>query len=113
MPFLLLLVLLVLLFGVGTMLTIGLIGLLLTLVVAGLVGWAADTLIPGGTLPGGWLGAVLTGLVGGLVGGWLFHLLGIRDPGFDLFGVHLIPTFVGAVVVALAAQMFTRRRSIA
>jgi uncharacterized membrane protein YeaQ/YmgE (transglycosylase-associated protein family) len=85
---------------------------MLTLVVAGLVGWAADMLIPGGALPGGWLGAVLTGLVGGLVGGWLFHLLGVRDPGFDLFGVHLIPALVGAVVVALAAQLFTSRRRI-
>jgi uncharacterized membrane protein YeaQ/YmgE (transglycosylase-associated protein family) len=107
---LLLLVLLVLIFGAGTILTVGIIGLILTLVVAGLVGWAADVLIPGGTLPGGWIGAVLTGLVGGLVGGWLFHLIGIRDPGFDLFGVHLIPALVGALIVALAAQLFTSRR---
>jgi uncharacterized membrane protein YeaQ/YmgE (transglycosylase-associated protein family) len=107
---LLLLVLLVLIFGAGTILTVGIIGLILTLVVAGLVGWVADMLIPGGVLPGGWIGAVLTGLVGGLVGGWLFHQIGIRDPGFDLFGVHLIPAFVGAVIVALAAQLLTSRR---
>jgi uncharacterized membrane protein YeaQ/YmgE (transglycosylase-associated protein family) len=107
---LILLILLAILFGAGTLLTIGLIGLLVTLLVAGLVGWAADALIPGGALPGGWLGAVLTGLIGGFVGAWLFHVLGIHDPGFDLAGVHLIPAFVGAVIVALAAQLFTARR---
>ncbi len=106
------LIVLVLVFGVGTFMTLSLAGLLLTLLVAGLVGWGADKLIPNGALPGGWFGAVLTGLLGGLLGGWLFHLLGIRDPGFDLFGVHLIPAFVGAIVVALAAQLFTARRPI-
>ena len=69
MGFLLVLILLVLVFGAGVALTIGLVGLLLTLVMAGIVGWAADALIPGGKLPGGWIGAVLTGLIGGFVGG--------------------------------------------
>ena len=110
---LILLILLVLVFGAGTVLTmgltVGLIGLLLTLLVAGLVGWAADALIPGGALPGGWIGAVLTGLVGGLLGTWLFGQLGFGT-GPNVFGVHLIPAFVGAVIVALAAQLFTARR---
>ena len=110
---LLLLVLLVLLFGAGSVLAIGLtFGFLLTLIVAGLVGWAADALIPGGSLPFGWVGAILTGLIGGLVGAWLFHVLGVHDPGFRLFGVDLAPAFVGAVVVAFAAQLFTSRRRV-
>lgn len=107
---LIVLILLVLIFGAGVALTVGLIGLLLTLVMAGLVGWAADALIPGGRLPGGWIGAVLTGLIGGFVGAWLFRALGIHDPRFVLFGVDIIPAFVGAVLVALAAQLFTFRR---
>jgi uncharacterized membrane protein YeaQ/YmgE (transglycosylase-associated protein family) len=109
---LLLLIVLVILFGAGAVLTVSLVGLLLTLIVAGLVGWAADALIPGGKLPGGWVGAVLTGLIGGFVGAWLFGALRIHDPGFALFGVDLIPAFVGAVVVALAAQLFTSRRPV-
>jgi uncharacterized membrane protein YeaQ/YmgE (transglycosylase-associated protein family) len=113
MGLLLLLILLVLIFGAGAVLTIGLIGLLLTLLVAGLVGWAADMVIPGGSLPGGWLGAVLTGLIGGFIGAWLFGALRIHDPGFTLFGVDLIPAFVGAVIVALAAQLLTSRRRLA
>jgi uncharacterized membrane protein YeaQ/YmgE (transglycosylase-associated protein family) len=86
--------------------------LLFLLLAAGLVGWAADAVVPG-KLPGGWIGAVLAGLVGGAVGGILFGLLGIHDPGFSLFGVDLIPAFVGAVIITALAEMFTRRRSLA
>ena len=56
------------------------------------------------------IGAVLTGVLGGLVGAWLFGALRIHDPGFTLFGIDLIPAFVGAVVVALLAQVFVARR---
>src|SRR4030081_228062 len=86
-----------------------LVGLVLTLLVAGLVGWAADMVVPG-RLPGGWIGAVLAGLVGGFVGRILFHAIGIRDLGFGLFGVELIPAFVGAVLVVVAGGMCTSRR---
>jgi uncharacterized membrane protein YeaQ/YmgE (transglycosylase-associated protein family) len=107
---LLLLVLLVIVLGAGSVLAVGFtIGLLLTLLVAGLVGWAADLVVPG-RLPGGWLGAVLSGLIGGFIGTWLFAVLGVHDPGFRLFGVDLIPAFVGAVVIAVALQLFTSRR---
>src|ERR1700682_1280989 len=109
MGFLLLLVLLVIGLGAGLFLAVGLIGLLLTFLIAGLVGWAADLVVPG-RLPGGWFGAVLSGLIGGFIGTLLFHALGIREPGFELFGIHLIPAFVGAVLIAVAAQMFSSRR---
>jgi uncharacterized membrane protein YeaQ/YmgE (transglycosylase-associated protein family) len=109
---LILLILLVIVLGAGSVMAIGLtIGLLLTLIVAGLVGWAADLVVPG-TLPGGWIGAVLTGIIGGFIGAWLFKVLGIHDPGFSLFGVDLIPAFVGAVIVAFAAELFTTRRRV-
>jgi uncharacterized membrane protein YeaQ/YmgE (transglycosylase-associated protein family) len=109
------LVLLVVLLGAGTWLTIGLAlgltGLLLTLLVAGLVGWAADVVVPG-RIPGGWLGAVLTGLIGGFLGHLIFNALHWGTHQFSLFGVDLIPAFVGAVVVAFALQLFTTRRSL-
>ena len=97
--------------GTGMWLTVGVVGLLLTLVMAGVVGWAADLVVPG-KLPGGWIGAVLTGLIGGFIGGLLFNALGIHDPGFRLFGIDLLPAFVGAVIVALAAELFTTRRPV-
>jgi uncharacterized membrane protein YeaQ/YmgE (transglycosylase-associated protein family) len=79
---------------------------------AGLVGWLADLVVPG-QLPGGWVGAVLAGLIGGFIGRILFHAVGIRDLGFGLFGVELIPAFVGAVLVVGAAELFTSRRRLA
>jgi uncharacterized membrane protein YeaQ/YmgE (transglycosylase-associated protein family) len=113
---LVLLILLVLVFGVGTVmavgLTIGLLGLFLTLVVAGLVGWAADLIVPG-QLPFGWVGAVLTGLIGALVGHLVFlFFFHIPNYGLSLFGIDLIPAFVGAVIIAVAAQLITTQRRV-
>jgi uncharacterized membrane protein YeaQ/YmgE (transglycosylase-associated protein family) len=108
---LLILVLLVIVLGAGSVLAVGFtIGLLFTLLMAGLVGWAADLIVPG-RLPGGWFGAVLSGLIGGFIGTWLFRAIGLHDPGFALFGIDLIPSFVGAVIIAVAAQMLSGRRS--
>jgi uncharacterized membrane protein YeaQ/YmgE (transglycosylase-associated protein family) len=103
---LLFLILLVLLAGAGMWLTIGLIGLAMTLLVAGVIGWAADAIIPG-RLPGGWLGAVLAGVLGGFVGHLVFNLLNISYVGPVLFGIAVVPAFVGAVLIAVAAQLLT------
>ena len=78
------LVLLVIVLGAGSILAVGFtIGLVFTLIMAGLVGWAADLVVPG-HLPGGWFGAVLSGLIGGFIGTWLFGVLGVHEPGFEL-----------------------------
>jgi uncharacterized membrane protein YeaQ/YmgE (transglycosylase-associated protein family) len=109
---LLLLVLLVILAGAGVWftigLTLGLISLVLMLLVAGLVGWAADAIIPG-QLPGGWLGAVLTGILGGFVGHLVFAVFHIRPIGPTIFGIDLVPAFVGAVIIAAAAELLSTR----
>jgi uncharacterized membrane protein YeaQ/YmgE (transglycosylase-associated protein family) len=103
---LVILLVLVLLLGWLMLATVGFaIGLLLTLFMAGLVGWLADLVVPG-ELPGGWIGAVLAGLIGGFIGRIVFHLLGI-NLGFGVFGVELIPAFVGAVLVVGAAELAT------
>ena len=109
----LLLVVLVILVGWAVLATtVFAFGLLFTLIIAGLVGWAADAIVPG-KLPGGWIGAVLTGLLGGFVGQLLFSALHIHDPGFSLFRVDLIPAFVGAVIITFVAEMLSSRRSLA
>lgn len=106
----LLVLILLVVIGAGSFILVGwTIGFVLMLVVAGLVGWAADLVVPG-RLPGGWLGSVLAGLFGGIVGTWLFRAIGFHDPGFQLFGVDLIPAFVGAVLIAVALQLFSMRR---
>ena len=107
---LLLLILLVLVLGAGMWITVGLLGLLITLFVAGLIGWAADAVVPG-RLPYGWLGAVLTGIIGGWLGNLLFVELHL-GLGPQFAGIHLIPAFVGAVLIAVLAQLFTTRRPV-
>lgn len=91
--------------GAITWLTFTLIGFLLTLFVAGLVGWAADAVIPG-ELPGGWFGAVLAGIIGGFIG-----TLALGKVGPTIFGVNIIPAFIGAAVIAVIAELTVGSRS--
>ena len=109
---LVILVLLVLVLGTGMWFTVGLVGLIMTLIVAGLIGWAADAVVPG-KLPGGWFGAVLAGLVGGWLGHLIFTWLRLPGLGLGFAGVELIPAFVGAVVIAVALELFSSRRPLA
>jgi uncharacterized membrane protein YeaQ/YmgE (transglycosylase-associated protein family) len=91
--------------GAATWLTFTLIGFLLTIVVAGLVGWAADAVIPG-RLPGGWLGAVLAGIVGGFIGTLMLGKIGPT-----IFDINIIPAFIGAAVIAVVAELAVGSRS--
>lgn len=51
----------------------------------------------------GCLGTILIGIVGGLVGGWLFTLAG--DDGINDFGLRSIfVAFIGAAVLILVSQ---------
>ncbi len=99
------LLLLAVVLGAATWFTFTLVGFLLTVAVAGLVGWAADAVIPG-RLPGGWLGAVLAGIIGGFMG---TLLLGHVGP--SIFGVNIIPAFIGAAVIAVVAELAVGSRS--
>src|SRR4051812_29896333 len=99
------LLVLALVLGAFTWLTFTLIGFLLTLFVAGLVGWAADAVVPG-RLPGGWLGAVLAGIIGGFIG-----TLALGRIGPTIFDINLIPAFIGAAVIAVAAELVVGSRS--
>ena len=85
-------------------LTYGLIGLGLHLLMAGLIGALADSVVPG-TLPWGWVGAILAGLIGS----WLGVLI-LGNLGPSLFGIPIIPGFVGAVILAFALSLLTRNR---
>jgi uncharacterized membrane protein YeaQ/YmgE (transglycosylase-associated protein family) len=77
-------------------------GLILYLIVAGIVGWLADLVVPG-RVPFGWLGAIVAGLVGSLIGALLFGRFGP-----DLAGIHIIPAFIGAVIFAFVVALISR-----
>lgn len=82
-------------------------GLLVLLLVAALVGLLADALVPG-AVPFGWVGAIIVGLIGAWLGGIL-----LGDFGPHLAGIYLIPAVIGAVIFSLLLELllgtFTRR----
>lgn len=80
-------------------LAFGLIGLLLHLFLAGLIGALADAVVPG-KLPWGWLGAMLAGLFGSWIG---VRLIGHFGP--VLFDVPIIPAFIGALILAVIGAL--------
>lgn len=82
------------------------IGLALTLVVAGLIGWLADRIVPG-ELPYGKAGAVGAGIVGAVVGSLI---PGVNSIPPELFGIRVVPAFVGALIVVALVEFFGSRR---
>jgi len=93
------------LFVLAIWITVSLLGLIVTLLIAGLVGWLAYQVVPG-RLPFGWVGAIVAGLLGSWLGGAL-----LGDLGPDIGGIALLPAFVGAIVLAVIADLvFNSRR---
>lgn len=75
-------------------LTASLLTLGLHLLMAGVVGALADSVVPG-KLPWGWLGAVLAGFIGSWLG---TQIIGHVGP--SVAGISIVPGFVGAVILA-------------
>jgi uncharacterized membrane protein YeaQ/YmgE (transglycosylase-associated protein family) len=75
------------------------------IIVGGLAGFLADLVVPRVKL--GLLEAIIVGILGAFVGGWLLGLLGIGF-GAGIAGT-LLTAFIGAVIL-LAIFAGTRRR---
>jgi uncharacterized membrane protein YeaQ/YmgE (transglycosylase-associated protein family) len=75
-----------------------LLGLLILLVVAAIVG-ALGEMIGGVDVPGGWIGSILVGLVGAWIGGALFHM------GPTIGGIQIIPAIIGAILFVLVLRL--------
>jgi uncharacterized membrane protein YeaQ/YmgE (transglycosylase-associated protein family) len=86
-------------------LTVSLIGVIVTLVIAGVVGWLAWKFVPI-KLPYGFLGAVVAGLLGSWIGGWL-----LGDVGPELGGIAILPALVGSLILAVVSTVITRSAS--
>ncbi len=80
-----------------------LIGLVLTVIVAAIIGWLADLIVPGNT-PYGFLGAALAGILGSWLGAVLFGALGPT-----LFGVPVISALIGAIIVTFVYALIVNR----
>ena len=79
-------------------------GIILSLLLGCLAGFCAGKLMKGGGF--GIIMNCVLGLFGGVVGGWLFSLLGIEGGG-SLLG-QLGTAIVGAVVILWIASFFKR-----
>ena len=77
--------------------------LILTAIVAAVVGWLADVVVPG-NVPYGFLGAMLSGLIGSWLGA---ALLGSIGP--VLFGIPVISAFIGALIVTFVYSLLTHQ----
>lgn len=80
--------------------------ILLFLVVAALCAILASALVPG-RIPGGFLVAMICGVIGAWVGGSL-----MGDFGPSLAGVSLLPTIIGSAVLVLLMALVSRRRAL-
>ena len=87
--------------------TAKIVGVIITVVIAGLVGALADSVVSGDR-PFGWLGAILAGLLGSWIGVFLFDRLGIGT-GIFIADIPIIPAFVGAVILAFIVSLLHHR----
>lgn len=96
-----LVILLVVAVAIG--LTFSLLGVLVTLAIAGIVGFIADRIVPG-RLPYGWVGATAAGLLGSWLGSTLFG-----DFGPVVARVPIFPALLGAIIVAFVVEFLIKR----
>lgn len=75
-------------------------------ILIGLVaGWLAGLIVKGSG--SGLLLNLVIGVIGSVLGGWLFSLMGIAST--NMWG-SLITAIVGAIVLLLIVSLFTRKR---
>jgi len=78
------------------------------IVVGIIAGFLAKAVVPGEG-PGGVLGDMIIGIVGAIIGGWLFNTFGhIGATGLNLWSI--LVAFIGGVVLLLIIRALTGRR---
>lgn len=80
---------------------------IIMLIVGGIAGWLASIIMRRDGSQGILLN-VIVGIIGGLLGGWLLPMLGFNLGGW--IG-YLITALIGAVVLLLIVNLFTRGRA--
>ena len=78
--------------------------LLVWIVVGGLAGWLASSIVEGGGM--GLVGNVGLGVAGAIVAGWLFPFLGF---GAGIIGA-IFSAMIGAILVLLVIRLISGRR---
>jgi len=84
-------------------------GIIAWIVVGAIAGWVASKVVPGDE-GYGVLGGLIAGIVGAVVGGWLFALLTNNQDwttGIDI--PTIIAAIVGAIIVVFVWNMISKR----
>jgi len=86
-------------------------GLIGWIVLGALAGWIAS-LINKTNQQQGWIGNIVLGIVGALVGGFLWNLIADEDNAIDFSIGSLIIAVVGALIVSFLFARLTGRRGL-
>ena len=78
-------------------------GLIWWIIIGAVAGWLAGKLMRGGGF--GFLVNLLVGIAGGVIGGWVFGLLGIATGG--IIG-SLVTALVGAILLLWVISLFKK-----
>lgn len=74
------------------------------IIVGGIAGWLAGQLTRGRSL--GCLANIIVGIVGAIIGGWIFGQLGIISGNIGLFGSIVVAT-IGAIVLLFIVDLIS------
>lgn len=74
------------------------------ILIGALAGWTSGKLIKGESF--GLLGNIIVGIVGGVLGGWIFNQMGISEPNLIY---DLAAAVVGSVVFLLVIGLIKRK----
>jgi uncharacterized membrane protein YeaQ/YmgE (transglycosylase-associated protein family) len=87
-------------------------GIVLWIIFGALAGWIASMLMKSDGRQG-WLGNIIVGIIGAIVGGWVLSLLlpgQVAVTGFNL--TSLIVAIIGSVIVLFVYNMLTGRKAV-
>lgn len=85
-------------------------GILLWIIFGLIVGAIAKWIVPGSG-PGGWLGDIIVGIIGALIGGWLYAAFGhVGVTGFNIGS--FICAIVGAIVLLAILRAVSGRATV-
>jgi uncharacterized membrane protein YeaQ/YmgE (transglycosylase-associated protein family) len=78
-------------------------------IVVGLISGALAKMVVPGEGPGGIIGDIIVGIVGAVIGGWVFNAFGHAGvTGLNLWSI--LVAFIGAVILLFIVRAITGRR---